>query len=79
MKLEILSPEGAIYNGEVDRVTLPGTLGSFTVLENHASLISSLEEGDIVFHVMQEKEERTIPIKGGFVEVRKNVVSVCVK
>lgn len=79
MKLEILSPEGAIYEGEVKMVTLPGTLGLFTVLEDHASLISSLKEGNIVFHAAGEKEEKTIPVKGGFVEVHKNVVSVCIK
>ncbi len=81
MKLEILSPGGAIYNGRVSRVTLPGTSGSFTVLKDHAPLISSLEEGDIV--LVEEggegQQEKKIPVKGGFVEVNMNEISVCIK
>ena len=42
MTLEILSPERTLFSGEVESVTLPGTLGEFTVLRHHAPLISSL-------------------------------------
>lgn len=83
MKLEILSPEGAIYKGEVNLVTFPGTSGQFTVLKDHASLISSLEEGDIILHEEgkegEEEVEKKIPVKGGFVEIHKNEISVCIK
>ena len=40
MVLEIISSEQILFKGEVESVTLPGAKGSFTVLENHASLIS---------------------------------------
>jgi len=78
MKLEILSPERSLYIGEVDVVTLPGTLGRFTVLQDHAPLVSSLKEG-IIRIKPYEGEEKELSIKGGFVEVRQNVVSVCVE
>ena len=42
MMLEILSPEQKLFSGEVESVTLPGTLGEFTVLKRHAPLISSM-------------------------------------
>ena len=80
MKLYILSPEHSIYTGEVDSVTLPGEIGLFTVLKNHAPLISALKEGIITFHESNEEkkdDEKTVKVKGGFVEVKENVLSVC--
>ena len=38
MKLEIISPSEIMFSGDVVSVTLPGKEGSFTVLNNHASL-----------------------------------------
>ena len=42
LHLDIVSPDKEIFNGEVDSVTLPGTLGSFTILSKHAPIVSSL-------------------------------------
>ena len=78
MKLEILSPKRTLYNGDVDVVTLPGTLGRFTILQDHAPMISSLKEG-IIRIKPYEGEEVELSIKGGFVEVKRNQVSVCVE
>ena len=77
IQLHIVSPEGTLVEQAVSAVTLPGTLGPFEVLKNHAALISSLEKGDIVY-VSGGKESR-IPIAEGFVEVRDNKVDVCVE
>ena len=77
MTLEIISPSEILFKGEADKVTLPGKLGSITVLQNHASLISVLNEGQIIYHTPGEGE-KTLEIKGGLVDVDSNVVSVCV-
>jgi F-type H+-transporting ATPase subunit epsilon len=76
MQLEIVSPEKTVYSGEAELVTLPGTSGSFTILEHHAPIISSLEKGTLVYRV--KGEDRELPINGGFVEAKNNVVSVCI-
>ena len=75
--LHIVSPEGTLVEQAVSAVTLPGTLGPFEVLKNHAALISSLEKGDIVY--VSEGAEQRLPIASGFVEVRDNKVDVCVE
>ena len=49
MTLEILSPERTLYSGEVERVTLPGALGEFTVLRRHAPIISALVKGEVKY------------------------------
>lgn len=77
MTLEIISPSEILFKGDADAVTLPGVLGSFTVLKNHASIISVLKAGDIVYKT-PGGEEISIDIKGGLVDVDNNVVSVCV-
>jgi F-type H+-transporting ATPase subunit epsilon len=77
MKLEIITPEQIYFSGEVTSVTLPGTSGLFTVWENHAPLISSLKDGKISYIV--DKLETVLTVDGGFAEISKNVVTVCVE
>ena len=47
MKLEILTPEKEIFKGDIKSVTLPGTLGEFEILNQHAPIISTLTSGSI--------------------------------
>ena len=73
MTLEILSPERTLFSGEVESVTLPGT-----VLRHHAPLISSLTAGEVRFR-QKGGDEQSFAVKGGFVEVKKDEVSVCIQ
>ncbi|MEE1338557.1 MAG: F0F1 ATP synthase subunit epsilon [Muribaculaceae bacterium] len=75
MTLNIISAEKVEFTGEVSKVTMPGALGLFTVLENHAALISSLVAGKMVYTVDGKDEE--MEIKGGIADINHNVVSVC--
>lgn len=84
LSLVIISPERTVFDGSVDWVELPGGLGRFQVLVNHAPIISSLKEGEVVYkcdgthHQVREDTQR-LKITGGFVEVKDNLVSVCVE
>lgn len=77
IRLEIYTPNGVLFNGEVISVTLPGTKGLFTVLKNHGAIISSLTSGKIKYII--DKQVSTIEVKGGFAEVKNNVVTVCLE
>lgn len=77
LKLEIYTPNGVLFDGEVTSVTLPGTKGLFTVLKNHGAIISSLTKG-VIKYVINE-EIATIEVMGGFAEVKRNVVTVCLE
>jgi F-type H+-transporting ATPase subunit epsilon len=74
MRLEIITPDKVLFNGEVDAATFPGSKGSFQVLKNHAALISSLDAGKVI--IKNEKEVRDIMINGGIVEVLNNKIIV---
>jgi F-type H+-transporting ATPase subunit epsilon len=75
MTLKIISAEQVEFEGEVDQVTLPGALGLFQILNNHAALVSSLMPGTMSYVVGETTEQKEI--KGGIVDVKDNVVSVC--
>lgn len=77
LKLKIVSPEKVVYQGEAESVLVPGTLGSFEILNDHAPIISSLEVGKVEYATREGRQ--TLLIKGGFVEVKKNEVSLCVE
>lgn len=76
IKLRILSPEKEVLSTEADLVELPGTLGRFEVLRDHAPLISTLEAG--VIRYVQGGRSHEVECKPGFAEVRNNVVTVCI-
>lgn len=76
MTLKIISAEEIIFQGEVTSVTLPGTMGSFAVLHNHASLVSTLSKGDITF-TTADGSQQTSHIDGGLADIDNNTVSVC--
>jgi F-type H+-transporting ATPase subunit epsilon len=78
LKLKIVSPERIEFEGEVKRVVVPGMLGQFEILVNHAPIISSLVKGRVEY-LQTGGEQSTLDIIGGFVEVQKNVVSLCVE
>jgi F-type H+-transporting ATPase subunit epsilon len=45
MYLEIVTPEATLFKGEVDSVAVPGVLGEFEMLKDHAPIVSLLKEG----------------------------------
>ena len=51
MFLEIVSPEATIFSDQVDSVSVPGVDGNFQMLENHAAIVSVLQEGIVKVHV----------------------------
>lgn len=75
MQLDILTPDEKIFSGEVSLVQLPGSTGSFEILNNHAPIISSLKSGRIKI-INSEKQTQYFDIKGGIVEVLKNKIIV---
>ncbi|MBN2768750.1 MAG: F0F1 ATP synthase subunit epsilon [Campylobacterales bacterium] len=67
-KLEIVTPEGVIFDNNVKQVTLPGSEGEFGVLPGHATLVSLLDTGVIVIDNAEGKEI-AVAINSGYVKV----------
>lgn len=77
LSLKIVSPERVEFQGTVDSVKVPGALGSFEILTNHAPIVSLLENGMVEYKTNGEAKQ--LKIDGGFVEVKRNEVSLCVE
>ncbi len=75
MHLEIVTPDKKLFSGEVKSVKLPGTDGSFGVLNNHAPIIASLKKGTVKV-TEQNQAVQNFEIKGGVVEVQNNKMIV---
>ena len=78
LKLEILTPNGEIFNGEAVSVTLPGEEGEFGVLAHHSSLSTLLEAG-VIDVEKEDKSVESILINWGVVNVDEEKVIVLVE
>lgn len=74
MQLDIITPDEHVFSGEVSEVTVPGTLGSFQVLTNHAPIISTLAAGQIKFK--GQGGVVSLDSEGGVIEVLNNKIIV---
>ena len=76
-ELTIISAERKVFDGEVENVLVPGMIGDFLVLSNHAPCISSIRPGFLEFSE-GTSQKKTYFVSGGIIEVINNVVSVLV-
>ena len=74
LALSIVVPGVAPVERQAESVTLPGLLGQFTVLPNHAPLLTMLKPGEI--KVARDGEESFIAVSGGFMEVMPEKVTI---
>lgn len=71
MKLEIITPDRKVYEGDIASIRVPGKKGSFQVLKDHAPIISTLENGPVMI-VDQQGNHVDYNINGGVIEVKQN-------
>ncbi len=71
MRIEIITPDSTVFEGEIVSVRVPGKRGSFQVLKDHAPIISTLEKGPVVL-VNTTGQESKYDIDGGVIEVKDN-------
>ena len=75
--LSIISAESKVFEGKVDNILVPGMVGDFLVLSNHAPCISSIRPGFLEFSEGTSNKQRYF-VSGGIIEVINNTVSVLV-
>lgn len=78
MYLEIITPEKKVYEGEVVSVKVPGALGSFEILNNHAPIVSSLDKGEVKVKT-SKGDVLQYQVDGGVVEMMNNKVSLLIE
>lgn len=88
MFLEIVSPEKTLFSGEVSSVIVPGTDGSFQILNNHAPIVSTLKngliklkgvfEGDYPSLNIESSSAATLEVQSGIIEMKQNKLIILV-
>ncbi|GJM31423.1 MAG: hypothetical protein DHS20C18_04240 [Saprospiraceae bacterium] len=58
MDLTVLTPDQEVFHGKITSVKVPGSMGQFQVLKNHAPIVSSLDAGTI--HVVTALGEHRV-------------------
>lgn len=74
--LEIITPERQAFSEEVEFVGVPTRDGRIGVLAHHAPIFTEIVEGEIKISI--GNKEYFLAIGGGFMDVRKNKVSILV-
>ena len=74
MRLEILTAEGVLFDGDVDSVVAPGSEGELGILPHHAALMTMLQPGELRYRT--GGGEAHLAVHGGFMEVRGDHVIV---
>lgn len=77
-ELEIVTPESKIFSGSVESVQVPGSMGSFQVLVNHAPIISTLSKGKVKL-VTESGEKLDYNTEDGVIEVLNNKAIILVE
>ena len=90
MLVEIVSPEATLFKGEVTSVSVPGVDGNFQMLNNHAPIVSLLQQGVVSivapsFTFSKEvagmfakvnDQNYTLAISSGTIEMKDNKIIV---
>jgi len=76
MELTVISPKGILCDMQIDKASFPGCQGTFTVMPNHAPLVSTLKKGKIKYNPTGKVDEKEIDIEDGIVEIKYNKIRV---
>lgn len=74
MRVTVISPESAVFDGEADSVIVPAFDGELGILANHAPLMTVLGTGTLT--VRAGGTSRRFHVQGGFLQVVQNSVRI---
>ena len=74
LKLEIVTPDAKIFEGDVDTVLLPGIEGEMGILPQHEALITELKAGEV--RITQQGKQQVLAIGEGFAEITGTTVGI---
>ena len=76
--VEVLTPEGEVFNGDVEQISTKTTAGSIGILANHEPLLATLEATQLRLYV-SDSEIRSFDTGDGYLQVADNHVLILVK
>lgn len=77
MKLEVISPQGIVVSKEITKISLPGAMGQFTILNNHAPIVTTLNKGKIAYYENGARSE--VEISWAILSSKNNVINIYIE
>lgn len=77
LKLTVTRVDGAVFDGEVLSVAVPGAAGDMELLAGHESLISPLKSGEVRIKKVDGTTE-VFPLSAGTLEVSANHATILI-
>lgn len=74
MRVTVISPEAAVFDGEADAVVVPAFDGELGILPNHAPLMTTLGTGVLTVRVGETATR--FRVQAGFLQVVQNSVRI---
>jgi F-type H+-transporting ATPase subunit epsilon len=74
IKVSIATPDGPVYEGDVEMVVAKAQSGELGILPGHVPLVAPLTIGAV--RLIQNNEEKPVAVSGGFLEVRPDKVTI---
>jgi F-type H+-transporting ATPase subunit epsilon len=71
---ELITPEKIAYKEEVEELIIPTTNGQITILPQHTSLFTKVENGEMI--IKKNNKEQFMAVTEGFLEVNNNNVTL---
>ena len=72
---ELVSPEKLLYSGDVEAVVVPGAEGQYTVMKDHAPVMTVLKAGIVEIKETPTKNSKLF-VRGGFADVAGGVLTI---
>ena len=76
LHFELVTPDKLVRSQDVHSVVVPGSEGEFTVLEGHAPIMSTIQDGVLQVFLTAGAKPETVTIRGGFAEVNDKGLTV---
>jgi F-type H+-transporting ATPase subunit epsilon len=75
-RFELVSPDQLLYSADAESVVVPGTEGEFTMLPNHAPLVTSLRNGGVILVNGADQPSKEFAVFGGIAEVTNTSLTI---
>ena len=74
VEVNVVTPDGPIYNGEAEMVSTKAKSGELGILPNHIPMVAPLQIGAV--RIKKDGKTEFVAVSGGFLEVRPDKITI---
>ncbi|GEK59298.1 F0F1 ATP synthase subunit epsilon [Marinococcus halophilus] len=74
MHLSVVTPDGSVFDGEVEMVSVRAESGEMGILPGHVPTVAPLKIDAV--RIKHENKEKLLAVSEGFIEVRSDAVNI---